>query len=371
MRSGLRTARIENECCIMDLCAVAFGPQVSSRCVRSLIFHLFSQAAHKPLSQSMNPKRPERPDIGIQGGPERGRTNGPAIVDGGQENEHELVNKNGNGVSHQNGYPENGDGHLRASDLLPWGEVDPALQGRTRFFVELAVEYGPRLSALVYLVAIHTNGKHRRGRRGRKNAWHKAARWYGQQIGVSSRQVARLLEQAAEEGLLDYERTGRGLCVWVVGKRPWPLLDQHDKREYALGYYDTKLAKGMGIVAACIFDLLEQPRTRNNEESIRRFERDGDRLGLDAEKLRELIKEAGHLQPLDDSHVERDREYRQLDYKGVHARLPWITEREADNELRRLYALGLIKRKPMELVGAGLRGTRWLYYSQNCLQKTL
>ena len=42
---------------------------------------------------------------------------------------------------------------------LPWGKPDLAVQGRTRFFIELAQEFNPRLSALIFLVAVYTNGK--------------------------------------------------------------------------------------------------------------------------------------------------------------------------------------------------------------------
>jgi len=67
--------------------------------------------------------------------------------------------------------------------------------------------------------------------------------------------------------------------------------------------------------------------------------------------------------------IEREKEYRRLDYKAVYYRLPWITEREADLELRRLHRLGLIERRPVDIVTAGNRGCGWIYYSKNCLQK--
>ncbi|HEV2435666.1 MAG TPA: hypothetical protein VG077_06670, partial [Verrucomicrobiae bacterium] len=44
----------ENDNDILVLCVVAFGPQVSSGCIRSFIFHLFSQAAHKTCSTMKN-----------------------------------------------------------------------------------------------------------------------------------------------------------------------------------------------------------------------------------------------------------------------------------------------------------------------------
>ena len=273
------------------------------------------------------------------------------------------------GPSRQASSPGNGDGHVVAPLWLGWGEPDPALKGRTRFFIELAEGHGPRLSALVFLVAVHTDGKRRKGRRGRKNAWHQTAAWYGEQLGVSTRQVGRLMAQAAEVGLMDYERTGRGLLAWVVGKRPWGWLDQHRRGEYVVGHYDKDLANRLGITGACILNLLSRPREKNDIEALYQFRRLGKDLGLDAEGMERLIREVADNKPMDEDQAEREREYRQLDYKGVHRRLPWITEKEADNALRRLCGLGLIKRKPLDRLTAGLRGTRWIYYSEKCLQK--
>lgn len=274
--------------------------------------------------------------------------------------------------SPQEGLPKTDNRHASGiPGLTWWGDPDPALRGRTRLFIPLAVEHGPRLAALVFLVAIHTNGKHRRGRRGRKNAWHKPAGWYGEQLGVSVRQVGRLMAQAAELGLLDYQRTGRGLLVWIVGKRPWQWLDDHfDRGEYVLGHYDVRLAKGLGIVASCLLDLLDRPITGNNDEAISQFCRLGKRLGIAASSLSELVREAGHEQPWDEQQADREREYRQLSYKDVSRLLPWITEREADFELRRLHHLGLIKRRALDRLTAGVEETRWIYYSQKSLQKT-
>jgi hypothetical protein len=121
--------------------------------------------------------------------------------------------------------------------LTWWGDPDPALKHRTRFFIPLAVEHGPRLAALVFLIAIHTRRRHRKGLQGRKCAWRKSAAWYGEQLGISVRPVGRLVAEAAELGLLDYKRTGRGLLVWIVGKRPWRWLDDYfDRGEYVLGH---------------------------------------------------------------------------------------------------------------------------------------
>jgi hypothetical protein len=278
--------------------------------------------------------------------------------------------------------PEAINGGVRSAGLAqhPLLEADPALKGRTRFFIELAVEHGPRLSGLVFLVAVHTNRKHRMGRRGRKNGWHQTAAWYGEQLGVSSRQVKRLMKQAAELGLVDHERTGRGLLAWVIGKRPWKWLDQHyagdyGEREYVVGHYDTELSKGLGINAACILDLLERPTVRNNELAFHQLHLAAERLGLDEGGLRKLVREAGGHGLLGEARskeqIQREKDFRRLDYKGVAYRLPWITEREADLELRRLHRLGLIERRSVDAVTAGNRGCRWTYYSRKCLQKIL
>jgi hypothetical protein len=253
---------------------------------------------------------------------------------------------------------------------LSWDQPDPALKHRTRFFIELAKDHGPRLAALVYLVAVHTEGRRRKGIRGRKNAWHQTAAWYGKQIGVSSRQISRLLAQAGNLGLLDYQRTGRGLLVWVVGKRPCSWLDQHRRGNYVVGYYDISLAKGLGIRAACILDLLDHPMERNNADAFEQLYRAANHLGLNADRLSALVRKGGYPDPVNEEQSERQREYRQLTYKEVSRLMPWISEREADYELRRLHRLGLIKRRALDLRAASVEEARWIYYSEKCLQKS-
>jgi hypothetical protein len=266
-----------------------------------------------------------------------------------------------------------------ANAAHPLWEPDPALKNRTRFFVDLAVEHGPRLSALVFLVAIHTNRKHRMGRPGRRAAWHQSAAWYGHQLGISAVQVRRLMRQGRELNLVNYDRSGRGYLAWVKGKRVWKWLDahyagDHGEREYVVGHYDTELAKHLGIVAACILDLLERPTIRNNEIALKQLRRMADRLSLDEHGVTKLIREAGHSEAHKlptKRQVERDKEYRHLDYKSISYRLPWISEREADFELLRLHRLGLIQRRRLGEATAYSRGCLWEYYSPKCLQKLL
>ena len=187
-----------------------------------------------------------------------------------------------------------------------WPLTDARLAHRTRFLVSYAQRYSIRLSALLVLVASHTQRKHAAGGRGKKAAWHASSAWFSGRLGVGSKQFFRLLRQAKKEGLLDWERTGRGLLVWVASKKIYTDLsagairDKHSTK-MAFGHYDTRLAAVLGLNGSMIYSLLKEQ--------------------------------------------DEDKERRKVNSRRVAACFPWLNAKIARYELNRLYTQGHIRRE--------------------------
>lgn len=191
------------------------------------------------------------------------------------------------------------------------------LNRRTRFFTEFAVQCGVRLSALLFLVAWNTRTRHEQGMRGRKAGWHMSAEHFGQQIGVDRKQVFRLVKEAEWHGLIGYQRTGRGLLIWITAKKIHAELKRMAKEDYVVGYYYLRLASLLGLNGSIIFGLVREYGQRG--------------------------------------------EGRSLDANGVVLRMPWMSKNAARFDLDRLYQMGAIQR---ERDGFHFSGGRvgWRYF---------
>lgn len=182
---------------------------------------------------------------------------------------------------------------------------------RTRFFIKYAKRHEIRLSALLYVVAVHTRRTWLRGYRGQKAGWHQNAEWFGKQIGVNKRQIFRLLEKSKSLYLLDFKRTARGMVVWVVEPAIYKELKKGqtgwgDDHEYVVGYYYLRLAGLLGINGSVLYGFLREPE-----------------IGDDGEFLR----------------------YREMRAEDFPFYLPWMTEGAARKELERLEHFGVLRRK--------------------------
>lgn len=249
----------------------------------------------------------------------------------------------------------------------------PNYEGRTRFLIDQAEEYKPRLAALVFLVAALTQRRAEGGKRGRKAWYHNTRDWIGKQLGVSGRHASRLLKQAEKEGLVGHERTVRGIKMWLISSQTRKLMKEG---RFATGYYDIELANELGINASIILDLLWYPRRIDVEEDYGHLRKQlVECYGIDADKLDELRREAeariSSTAVLMDKLVDRPDfpEWRVLDYKALTRRLPWIKPKVAEIELRWLYELGLLDRRVTGVIGAVKEGVSYAYFlSENYRQ---
>ena len=126
---------------------------------------------------------------------------------------------------------------------------------RTRFFVAYA-DHGIRLSALLFLVASHTRRAWKAGKRGQGAGWRNTAEWFGAQIGISGRQIHRLVREGKNLRLLDFLRTRRGLLLWVSRNvHAIPEVDRED--EFHVGHYYLRLARLLGINGSILYRFLK------------------------------------------------------------------------------------------------------------------
>jgi hypothetical protein len=189
---------------------------------------------------------------------------------------------------------------------------------RTRFFIKYAKRHSVRLSALAYLVAVHTRKNWKRGLRDHRGGWHQNSAWFAQQLGITKRQVFRLVEQATSLFLLNYRRTGRGIIVWVVEPGIFKELKRSqtvwgEDKEYAVGFYYKRLANLLGINSSIIYLFLRDP----------------------------IVDDDGKF-----LHIRR------VTAEDVPFHFPWMRPASVRSELERLEHFGVIQR---ELHGKGYR----------------
>ncbi len=115
------------------------------------------------------------------------------------------------------------------------------LSSQVRFFPELAIETGGniRLAALVYHVAGWITAK--RNRNSKRLEEFDPCKKFGQAIGVSAKQIYRLLAQAKKLKILDYRRSFRATTVWFINDE-WSYADRN-----LCMCYDKALAHIFGI----------------------------------------------------------------------------------------------------------------------------
>jgi len=116
---------------------------------------------------------------------------------------------------------------------------------QTWFYSHLAAEHGVRLSALVAHAVRWTRSK-----QGKHIHW----TWdetavFGEALGVSARQVRRLLHQAKTLGLLDWRKSTNQIQVWVTDKTLYaPRRD--------LTWYMRDLADLVGMTESLIYRIV-------------------------------------------------------------------------------------------------------------------
>lgn len=116
---------------------------------------------------------------------------------------------------------------------------------RVRFYPELALKHegNVRLSALVYYMAGWITAKRKRGAKLEEyDPCHK----FGEAIGVSTKQVYRLLKKAKAIGILDYRHSFNATTVWFTNEA-WSHADTG-----CCMAYDKELADQYGINGAMI-----------------------------------------------------------------------------------------------------------------------
>ena len=147
---------------------------------------------------------------------------------------------------------------------------DEPVENRTRFFLKYAQNSSVRLSALLLVLVVCTHRRHQHGFRGRERGFTQKAQWFGDQIGVGRDHIYHLLARAKEQDLLDWERTKRGLHIWITDNRVYqeynrqfkkaPQGDKHytpPKPKDIFGHYRPGAAKEVGLNASMVISLLE------------------------------------------------------------------------------------------------------------------
>lgn len=194
--------------------------------------------------------------------------------------------------------------------------------GRTRFFISCAKEYSVRLSALLLLVAAHTQRKFSAGRRGKDLIWHKPAEWYAKKLGVNRWQVYDLVAQAKEAGLVEACRTGRGVCLRLKDVGLYNELLRHREDRRTLGFYHLKLAGALGLNGSIIYSFLKEEDEETDERRI-------------------------------------------VSPQRVALALPWISPRQARDHLEQLWQRGAIQRERSEFrCNMGQVGYRYFWQTR-------
>lgn len=186
---------------------------------------------------------------------------------------------------------------------------------RTRFFVAYA-NHGIRLSALLFLVASHTRRRWKAGERGRKAGWRNTAEWFGVQIGVSGRQVYRLVGKAKKLQLLDHLRTRRGLLVWIENRKVYAQPTENEEAKFNVGHYYLRLARLLGINGSILYRFLKITDPEGGRKRL-----------------------AGQ--------------------SAAH-RFPWLSQRAATVELHRLFCAGVIQRERARFALSA--NADWMYF---------
>jgi hypothetical protein len=194
---------------------------------------------------------------------------------------------------------------------------------RTRFFVTYANQHGVRLSALLFLLASHTRRRWEAGERGRKAGWRDTAKRFGEQIGVSGRQVYRLVGKGKKLQLLDHLRTRRGLLVWITNRKVYAQPTENAVDKFCVGHYYLRLARLLGINGSILY----------------RF-------------LRITDAEGGR---------------RKLTGQSAAHRFPWLSDKAASIELLRLFRSGIIQRERARF--ALSTNADWMYFWHERTQK--
>jgi hypothetical protein len=172
------------------------------------------------------------------------------------------------------------------------------LSARTRFFIKYA-DLGIHLSALVFLVAIHTELRYRQGKRGITAAWKATARWWADQIGLrDTDNVLRMMRRARAKRLLAFRRATHGMVLWVAEPRVYAELRKEKKGRYVCGWFYKKMARLLGTNESILYLYLKQVQDR------------------------------------DDGLITRPK----IDSLDASYKFPWMTEESARKALERLYA---------------------------------
>ncbi len=193
---------------------------------------------------------------------------------------------------------------------------------RTRFFVEYA-KHGIRLSALQFLLASHTERSWRAGKRSQQAGWRQTAEWFGSQIGVSGRQIYRLVQQGKASGLLDYVRSRRGMVIWIKNRKVYALSRGNEEDEFNVGHYHLRLARLLGINGSILYRFLKTTDEEGNRKRL-------------------TGQSAAH-------------------------RFGWLSQRAASMELQRLFQAGAIQRQRAKFSLSA--NAEWAYYWRHRTQE--
>jgi len=178
---------------------------------------------------------------------------------------------------------------------------DRTVNDEVRFFGSIAKEHGVRLSALVFHIVAWTRNKRRRYKTPYE---YDTETRFGKALGITARQLRRLLVDAKTAGYLGYHRSLRCTKVWVADESLYKLKGDDTFK------YSRRIARKVGINGAVFLAKIEY-------------------------------------------HEQEDGAF-SGSYKRFSKRFPWVTECAARCVLRRLVQVGYI----------GCEDTRESYHGQ-------
>ena len=149
----------------------------------------------------------------------------------------------------------------RSMDVFRQAQAKNLSGKRTRFLVKYAKSDGPRMSALLFFIAVCTQQEYKRGARGDKCCWHSTAARIGHEIGVSKYEILKMLKKANAKKLLDFGKTTRGIRIWLTRCDIYLELNRHckaDQTKHIVGYYNVKLSTVLGINGSIFYCFLKK-----------------------------------------------------------------------------------------------------------------
>lgn len=142
-------------------------------------------------------------------------------------------------------------------DTDPLFMDESSLKNRTRFFVSYATKHGVRVSALLYLVAVHTRKKWLDGVKGQHGGWGNTAAWFADQLGVTRHRAYQLFQEAKKTGLFKYVRRRRGIVAWVAEEVHQAYGHDNQPGTGRIGHYKLDRAKEFGLKTSIVLSFFE------------------------------------------------------------------------------------------------------------------